>query len=202
MKTLFLDLASHDGLLACIEGDAVAADVAIDRRIADHELMPIFDGALRDAGWKLSDIERIACVTGPGGFTSLRVAVSFVNALAWTLSVPAAAIHLSDLLRATTQEDDLLWLHSTKREQLFCRGFGKHAQAWLEPECLTLSRFEEACPAGASWIGELIPDHRAIADRLSFKEAKRRPTADVLPALVDELRYGREILRPWYGRGW
>src|SRR3989338_8401896 len=97
MRTFFIDLASHDGHLACVTDHTVVTSASVDRRIGDHELVSLYEKVLSDAGWEQKDIDRIACVIGPGGFMSLRVGCAFANALAFTLEAPVAGGHVSDL---------------------------------------------------------------------------------------------------------
>ncbi len=188
MKCLFLDLASQSTTIACV-GDAVAALQSTDDRLTDDLLIPMVESVLEEAGWKYSDITHLACVLGPGGFTSLRVAVTFVNVLADQLGIPSAGIHLSDLYDARTDESDVYWVHSTKKDQLFVRG-GK----WNEPTLIALNDI----PCGP-WMGELIDEHKKAA---GSESVLLKPLEEVLPEFVSELTYSEEILRPWYGRGW
>ncbi|TSC59083.1 MAG: Universal bacterial protein YeaZ [Candidatus Peregrinibacteria bacterium Greene0416_19] len=100
MRAFFLDLASNDGLLACVTPEQVVASVPVDHRIDDADLVPLIERTLADAGWEYKDVARVACVTGPGGFTSLRVAVAAVNAMAGVLGIPVCGIHLSEVYRS------------------------------------------------------------------------------------------------------
>src|SRR5260221_569253 len=86
---------------------------------------------------------KIACVLGPGGFTSLRVAVGLTNALAGTLDIPSCGIHLSDLYAALSMEKDFLWLHSTKKKELFARGFGFFQSTFPEAKCFGIDEIEK-----------------------------------------------------------
>jgi len=243
MKTLFLDLASHSGLLACVADDAVVASVSVDHRINDTELVPLFEKLLKDANWMQQDIQRIACVIGPGGFTSLRVAVAFANALAFGLDVPVAGVHLSDLWAARTPPiprplspvsgerggaepraishlpeggrglggGGFLWLHSTKKTQLFVRGFGSWAQKFPEAVCISLDDLLQVLPSpqrgegqgvGAVWLGELLPEHEALVAAKGGKRADAQPPLEILPQFVSALMYEKKTLVPWYGRSW
>ena len=194
MKCLFLDLASHDALLACVAEHKTIAHTSVHARIGDDELLPMIEQTLKEAGWSYRDLDQVACVVGPGGFTSLRVAVAFANTLADQLDIPAASVHLSDLyfarLRDTT--DETYWLHSTKKDQLFVCG-----EEWKEP---TLIHVDELATFNPSlWCGELIDEHRGVidADPLGLL-----PITDVLPAFLQKQDYQRKLLVPWYGRGW
>ncbi len=202
MRTLFLDLASHDGRIACVADSAVVSLRSVHPKTSDRELAQLYESMLVDATWTPSAIQRIACVTGPGGFTSLRVAAAFANALSYALGVPSAGIHLSDLKAACSLESDAYWLHSTKKNDLFIRGFGAHASLMQEPQCIELHALNQFVGAGEVWIGELIPEHRAVADQLGLKEGPRKDIADILPSLLLSLTYEKQRIDPWYGRGW
>lgn len=188
MKCLFIDLASRDGTIACCTAETVVATEEVSNRITDGEVIPAVEKVLAHAGWKMNDITHIACVVGPGGFTSLRVAVTFVNVLADQLGVPSAAVHLSDLYKTRTEED-AYWMHSTKKDQLFVCG-GK----WEEPTLISLNDI----PCG-NWMGELLEEHQKAsgAEQVSLKEL-----SEVLPEFITTLSYSKDILHPWYGRGW
>lgn len=203
MNILFLDVASGSGLLACVTEERIVALRAIDHRLGDHELVPLMDVVLEEAGWAFSHCTHLACVVGPGGFTSLRVGVSLINALAWELKIPAAGIHLSELYaaRVMSYEHDFLWLHSTKRTELFLRGFGAWAKAWPDPVYMSLDGFMQKFIA-TGWVGELLPDHRAVIEKAGFAAAAVAPLTDVLPSFLASCAYHGHILQPWYGRGW
>lgn len=194
MKTLFLDLASHSGFLACVTKDDILAFQEVDHRISDAELIPAIEKLLAEAQWKYGDLTHIACVTGPGGFTSLRVAVAYANILADQRGIPLTGIHLSDLYRARVQDVEVFWLHSTKKEELFIRG-----GEWKEPTLISLSE-ASTLPPSLRWMGELIPHHR---EKFSAAvEADLAPLNTVLPAYLQGLDYHRGIVHPWYGRSW
>lgn len=201
MKTFALDLASHHGCIACCDGGACTLS-AVDHRIGDDELLPLVEAVVARGGWTMQQIERVACVTGPGGFTSLRVAVTLANTIAAELGVPRAGLHLSDLWKARCTQADMLWLHSTKKTELFVRGFGAHAALWPEPVLLPLAEVVAQCPHGAYWCGELIPEHQTALQEYALVQATATPVESILPNMVQSLLYSSHPLEPWYGRGW
>jgi tRNA threonylcarbamoyl adenosine modification protein YeaZ len=207
MRTLFIDLASHSTLshegacIACVEDSHTKAIHFIDERIGDDGLMPAVDHILAAAGWDYKDLSHIACIVGPGGFTSLRMAVSLANALANQLKIPVAGIHLSDLYAARAEEGSYVWLHSTKRVQMFVRGFGDQQKTFSEPSLINADELGEKLN-GAHWCGELIPEHQKIAEENGTKRMQIMSVADALPALLNKAAYSNELLLPWYGRVW
>jgi tRNA threonylcarbamoyl adenosine modification protein YeaZ len=241
IRTLFLNLAGHSdqpregACIACVEDQKTVVIRFIDHRIDDVQLLPELDGVLEEAGWKMQDIGRIACVVGPGGFTSLRMAVTLANVLADELGIPVAGVHgsevyagrLSDELPVTsdeknkkvhlrnskleTQNSKLLWLHSTRSTHLFVRGFGAFTSLWSKPILLSIDEFlsnissqipNPKFPIPIPWAGELLPAHREALKDVRLVDAPLRPLEEVLPAFLSGLTYEKQILEPWYGRGW
>jgi len=199
MRTLFLDIASHDGLIACVSDTEVLTYKEVHQRIGDHELMPIIEKCVDD----MSSLTHLACVIGPGGFTSLRVAVSLMNTMSWALNIPSCGIHLSDLYaeRVRMCDPSFLWLHSTKKSELFIRGFGDFAEKWPEPILVTLHEATHNIPKSTLWCGELILEHQEILSHLC-PLSHLESTVVVLPHFLSIQTYNEQILKPWYGRGW
>ncbi len=207
MRCLFLNLGSHNGLLACSTEREVIALLPLHARMGDHELIALIEEILAHAEWSYPELNSIACVVGPGGFTSLRVAVAAANTLADQLGIPSAGIHLSDLYatrapRSPLPASSFLWLHSTKKNELFVRGFGTLSTSFPDAHCLTLDALRErlALPF-PTWIGELLPEHEAYIRAMGGQPAALRPVTEVLPAFLSVLTFERKLLLPWYGRG-
>lgn len=216
MNSLFLDLASNKGFIACVTDDAVVASKPVDHRLGDHELVPAVEKLLKDAGWNYKDLTGVACVLGPGGFTSLRVAVAFANTLAWSVKIPSAGVHLSDLYvvrfpppppqppspEGRGGSTGSVWVHSTKKTELFIRGFGSLAKIFPEAVCIKLEEFREKIPEGTAWMGELIEEHRKVADERKMEPIELQSIEKILPAFLQTLSYENKTLEPWYGRSW
>lgn len=194
MRTLFLDLLSQNGILACITHEKVLAHIPVTERIADDALPSRVLQVVRSAGWEMKDLQAVACVTGPGGFTGQRVAVTFANTLAWGLGLPSAGVHLADLWAARVPEKNVVWLHSTKRDALFVRRDGSGA-----PALVTLDDLLSSAPF--VFTGELLPEQETALVQRGALRAAAAELADVLPAVSAKLSYENRLLEPWYGRG-
>lgn len=103
---LALDTAANDASVAVLRGDEVLVDHAwtIDSTPSE-ELLAGIDHALAEAGVTRSDLEGIAVVTGPGGYSGLRAGVATAQGLAFGLDVPLAGIGRLDA-EAARQLDD------------------------------------------------------------------------------------------------
>ena len=197
MQLLFIDIASNNAVIACVSENAVIAHHAVDSRIGDHELIPLIETLLKEAKWSYDDLTHIACVTGPGGFTSLRVGVTCANVLADQLKIPSEGIHLSDLYAARTENKDALWLHSTKKDSLFIKG-----DSWNEPTHVTIDELTSKKISSTHFMGELIPEHKTLVADMRLQEESLRGREEILPGFLDGLSYDATLIYPWYGRGW
>ncbi len=185
-------------MVAAVADHQILASIQADHRIDDASLVPHIEALLKEAGWSYPDLTNIACVVGPGGFTSLRVAVALANALSHELKIPSCGIHLSDVYRARDRdrEGDRVWFHSTKKNELFIR------ESEAEPRCITVDDLKKTITKNIQWMGELIPEHRKIVDDVGAAEAALVPLEEILPQFLKKQTYKEQILQPWYGRGW
>jgi tRNA threonylcarbamoyl adenosine modification protein YeaZ len=223
MKAFFLDLASNNddvaqkACIACVTEEKTVAFQVIDHRMSDDLLLPAIESLLQEAGWTYPDLTQIACIVGPGGFTSLRMAVTLANILADQLQIPVEGIHLSDLYKARVETCDshvsmripFVWFHSTKKTDLFTRTFGIDDSPWTEP---TLVPIDDVVVRAAHvgvwhakplpWCGELIPEHQQALVSQNLQPASLASISDTLPSFLASQTYGTALLQPWYGRGW
>ncbi|MEM8935755.1 MAG: tRNA (adenosine(37)-N6)-threonylcarbamoyltransferase complex dimerization subunit type 1 TsaB [Pseudomonadota bacterium] len=90
---LALDTALQRCSVAIADGDNVLAWRALDmeRGHAEH-LAPMTAAALDEAGLRVGDLARIGVVAGPGGFTGVRLAVSFARGLAIGHSIDVVGV--------------------------------------------------------------------------------------------------------------
>ncbi|MFH1670538.1 MAG: tRNA (adenosine(37)-N6)-threonylcarbamoyltransferase complex dimerization subunit type 1 TsaB [Patescibacteria group bacterium] len=207
MRCIFLDIASHSGIVAMVREKEVVASREVSTRIRDHELIPLVEGLLEEVEWKYEDLTHVACVVGPGGFTSLRVAVSFANTLIDQLEILGVGIHLSEVYfardsgsaclpaRQGIRNQDVFWLHATKRDSLFVKGGD-----WNEPTLVTLEEFIEKVSQGAAWMGELLEEQLKALGYKKLEKAEMKPIEEVLPEIISNQKFTSKPLEPWYGR--
>ena len=71
---------------------------AIDGKSALEKGLVLVERVLAEGGLSLSQLKGLAVGTGPGGFTGLRIAISFAKSLAQGLDLPLAGVSSFDLL--------------------------------------------------------------------------------------------------------
>jgi tRNA threonylcarbamoyladenosine biosynthesis protein TsaB len=97
--TLALEGSTYEGSVALIAGSTVVAertltpdDAGVSRIGRGERLMPAVAECLAEAGVKHGEIARVVCGSGPGSFTSLRVAGSVAKGLATGYGVDLFAV--------------------------------------------------------------------------------------------------------------
>ena len=93
MLVMGLDTALQRCSVAILREGAVLAErsAGMERGHAEH-LAPMAKAVLDEAGVSVTDLDRIGVVVGPGGFTGVRVALSFARGLVIGTEVPAVGV--------------------------------------------------------------------------------------------------------------
>ena len=209
MNILFLDTASKENLLAICNEEKTLALAHLTQK-GDGEIVPAIENALKKAKLTYDDLTHVASSIGPGGFTSLRVGVTAINTLSYSLNIPSTGIHLSGLWAARVKKvvvarerplpqspNNFLWLHSTRRTQLFVKGFA--ADGTTTP--CALFDLEDAAELCGQYVGELIEEHqKALTGCTPMPKENLLSLEEMLPGYLSNLKYQKQQLLPWYGR--
>jgi tRNA threonylcarbamoyladenosine biosynthesis protein TsaB len=101
MKILAVDTATISGSIALLEGPRVLCEWTMQSaQTHNRRLLKSIDFFLREIGWTLAQIDGFAVTIGPGSFTGLRIGLSTVKTLAWSLKKPFKGIPSLDALAA------------------------------------------------------------------------------------------------------
>lgn len=89
----------------CIKKDTLILDKNIDNEITHSEkLLPLIDNALKEANISLNEFDYLACSTGPGSFTGIRIGLSTIKAFSKVISKPIFAVSSLDILAYTNND--------------------------------------------------------------------------------------------------
>ncbi len=92
MITLAIDASTYRGSVCVTRGQKVIAARDVAMRDSQRErLMPAVRDALAEAELDASGVDRIVCGSGPGSFTSLRIAAAIAKGLAMAARKPLYA---------------------------------------------------------------------------------------------------------------
>ena len=93
MISLVIDAAAAMGTVAVLRDSTVLAEgEAVMRTGHSDLLLPTIDAVLNRARIGVSDVERVICGSGPGSFTSLRIAGSIGKGIAHARGIPLMAV--------------------------------------------------------------------------------------------------------------
>jgi len=92
-KILAIDTSSLTGSVALCRGERLVAESVLNVSTTHSDrLLCQIDLLLRDAGWRLEDLDFLVAVSGPGSFTGLRIGVATVKGLAQALAKPVIGV--------------------------------------------------------------------------------------------------------------
>ena len=108
-RTLAIESSGKAASAAVMEDGRLVAQSFQNSGLTHSEtLLPMITAMLESSRTKLSDLSLIACATGPGSFTGLRIGISAAQGLAWGLGIPCAGVsslaalaHMSAFYRGT-----------------------------------------------------------------------------------------------------
>jgi tRNA threonylcarbamoyl adenosine modification protein YeaZ len=108
MNVLAVDgaLGAFSAAIAC--GDRIVASRCEPGNIALEHGLALVEAVCRDARLQPSEIDRLGVGTGPGGFTGLRIAITYAKSLAAAWSRPLVSISSFDLLEFGSNYDPVL----------------------------------------------------------------------------------------------
>ena len=90
---LALETATLGGSVFLGRGNVQLATRLGDPKVShSNSLLSDIAGTLEEAGLALQDVELLACASGPGSFTGLRIGVATLKALAATLGKPCVGV--------------------------------------------------------------------------------------------------------------
>jgi tRNA threonylcarbamoyladenosine biosynthesis protein TsaB len=206
--TIALEGATYEGSVALLRESEVVAERTLraeagetSRAVRGERLMPAVAECIMEAGVKRGDIARVVCGSGPGSFTSLRVAGSVAKGLAAGYGVELYAVS-SLLLTVTGAQPPLpigeyLSVLDAMRGEFFAtrivlRLGGAAIQA--EPSALI----------SAAQLADIVQRERALRIIGPGQQIDAHPHArGVAPMLAEIVRIGPVNLASWepdYGR--
>ncbi len=101
MNILAIDTSGPTCGVAVLSDGAVRfSQTVLNKRTHSVNLMPMVDAAFACTGLSLADMDRLACVTGPGSFTGVRLGVSTVKGLAHGSGKPCVAVNALEAMAA------------------------------------------------------------------------------------------------------
>ena len=121
----------------------------------------------------LKKIQKLITVSGPGSFTGIRTAQSFIKGLALALNIPTFCVSYFDVIRNIYgHENKLIAIIKSEKNQVYFKNFSNEKFGVTSYE-----NFEKIAEKNLPLVGEKIEDLLEITERKfieikNFKDAK------------------------------
>lgn len=205
--SLAINTSLKSGQLCLFEGEKVLAETCWDQSGSHSEVISLkFAELLRTNGLASRDIVQIFCVTGPGSFTGLRVAVNFAKTLAYSIEIPVAPINSLDLLclNALKTDCNVVCVIDAQKNSVFASEFSHTSGVWesvyrnrlcsLQKAAELIGLNKEVCGSGLLRYVDFLPTElqmnlKSTQDSGDLKNifSKQRPF-DLTPAPWQQLQ--------------
>jgi tRNA threonylcarbamoyl adenosine modification protein YeaZ len=112
--------------LFCTDADKIISEIYSDHDMKQaEELAP-----LTKQVWKNREpLQHIAVTIGPGSFTGIRIALSFVQSLGFSIGVPVIGVSVFDAARIDHGAHNILYI-DTKRDDLYVEVEQNKIEIW------------------------------------------------------------------------
>ena len=125
MKILALDTATQSCSVAIVDDGSLLAELTrANSKTHSRQLMNLINTVCRIADLKAEDLDGFAVTIGPGSFTGLRIGISTVKGLAFSLGKPVVGVSSLDALAWQCAQSAYLicpLLDARKKEVYTCR---------------------------------------------------------------------------------
>lgn len=146
MKYLFVDSATSVLVVAIIIDNEIKyifnEDTGKDMSVM---VMPKIKEAFDSCSIKPKDIDKIFAVTGPGSFTGIRVGLTVMKTMAWSLKIPVVPISSLEVIASSTPSDNNIALIDARRGYVYAGGYDKDLNNTYSDRHVLLSEIKEEC---------------------------------------------------------
>lgn len=137
MRILAIETSCARGSAALVEDGRLVAVRARDQENAHAEGIPLLiDELMAEAGWRPSELDRLATGVGPGSFTGLRMGIAFLIGIAQGLDRPLIGIGSLRAMAAAAPRELAglrIPLLDARRDELFVAAYTADGAEALAP---------------------------------------------------------------------
>ena len=128
MKILAIDTSSAICSVALLENDKLIDKNEInDGKTHSENLMPLLDELLKRNLCDIKNIDMLACCTGPGSFTGIRIGVATIKPIAEILNIKIASVTSLETLAKNVEKiedsESIVSLIDARNNQVYCGVF-------------------------------------------------------------------------------
>lgn len=169
MISLFLDTASTNIVIAIYRDlEEVFTLIEKNDNHLSERLLPNIKQAFQTVQMKITDIDRIYVVNGPGSFTGVRIGVTVAKTIAWALKKDIVPISELEFLATTDDDETVVAMIDARREYVYAGIYDKDGNIVMKDQYISIGNLQNNC----------LPQYKSVSyDTFSFPVEK--PTPDV-----------------------
>ena len=111
------------------EGKVVSYLENRESSMQSARLMPLVEEALAQAKLGYSDLTHIACTTGPGSFTGIRIGMAAARGIAFAANIPSLGFTTLRVMAEAMGSADCVAILNAGKGEVYYQYFGKNACA-------------------------------------------------------------------------
>ena len=144
MKYLFVDSATATLVVAIIVDDEIKY-IFNEKTGKDMSVMvvPIIKEVFDVTKLKPKDIDKIFVTVGPGSFTGIRVGLTVIKVMAWTLKIPVIPISSLEVIASGTPGSSNIALIDARRGYVYAGGYDKKLVNFYKDRYILLEDIKE-----------------------------------------------------------
>ncbi|MCL2397662.1 MAG: tRNA (adenosine(37)-N6)-threonylcarbamoyltransferase complex dimerization subunit type 1 TsaB [Defluviitaleaceae bacterium] len=129
MNILAIETTGHAASVAIVCPDRIIAEHSISNQLTHSQvLLPMIDNMLTTAGFDKRDINLVACSSGPGSFTGLRIGAAAAKGLAFGLGIKIVPVATLDALayNVSYRAGAIVPIMDARRDQVYTAVYACH----------------------------------------------------------------------------
>ena len=133
MKFLCIDTSGEHLTVLIYSGGKVFEHFEEEcKQTHSKKLMSAVEDILEKAALKLTDLDFLAVVTGPGSFTGIRIGIATIKALAFAANLKVVAVTAFDIMAYNVEKESALAIIDAGRDNFYICGY-ENKKAVLPP---------------------------------------------------------------------
>lgn len=185
--------------------DPSAGRVFVETLMAQQEsetILVCIDRLFEQAAVRPDSVSGVFALTGPGGFTSLRIGLSIANAFAHELKIPIRGLRTDQWGAFRTDQDWFYYLQSMNQDEIYAIGKGIHDGIFEDKPIFKFQHFLFAMDYGCPWVGSLTELHQQELPPKFKMVTSLRSIEDTWLLACREQNWGKTFpfLEPYYAK--
>ena len=131
MRILALETSTEYCSVALWQDGAIVERCELVGQKHSELLIAMLDGVLRDAGYKIQNMDGIAFGMGPGSFTGVRIACGAAQGLAFGAGLPVAGVCTLQALAEASGKEKVIAALDARMGDIYHAAYEKRDAAWV-----------------------------------------------------------------------